>query len=147
MKKEIVVFTNGCFDILHVGHVRFLKFCAAQGDKLIVGLNSDESVTRLKGQFRPINNQEDRKKMLTLINVGVTNVVFFDENTPLRLIKKIRPDILVKGSDWEGNVVGQEFIESYGGKVILYRHSSEHSTSKIIEKVRKEYGKLSKTSL
>tara|TARA_Y100000310_G_scaffold55023_1_gene50443 strand:+ start:22197 stop:22607 length:411 start_codon:yes stop_codon:yes gene_type:complete len=127
------VFTNGCFDVIHVGHIRLLKFAKNLGDELIVGLNSDASVKRLKGDSRPIHNQDLRKEVLEAIRY-VDKVLIFDEDTPQRLIEEVSPQILVKGSDWKGNVVGTEYVESYGGKVVLMPLEEGHSSTNIIKK-------------
>ncbi len=136
-KKEgkKIVFTNGCFDILHAGHVDYLEKAKSLGDVLVVGLNSDESVKRLKGQTRPVNPQEYRKKVLQALK-PVDLVVIFDEDTPERLIKEVKPDILVKGGDYTiDNIVGADFVMSYGGKVTTIDFVYDVSTSKIIEKI------------
>ena len=117
--KNVIVFTNGCFDVIHRGHIEYLEFCKAQGDVVVVGLNSDKSVKMIKGPERPINNQRDRAAILAALEV-VDFITIFDEPDPLNLIKKVKPDILVKGEDWaEKGVVGREFVESCGGKVLL----------------------------
>ena len=131
-----VVFTNGCFDILHVGHVRYLQEARAQGDILVVGLNSDESVRRLKGEERPIQPETDRAEILAGLT-AVDYVVVFTEDTPLNLIKDIRPDILVKGGDWPiEKIVGADFVLSYGGAVRPLRFVNGRSTSLIVEKLK-----------
>jgi rfaE bifunctional protein nucleotidyltransferase chain/domain len=127
------VFTNGCFDVIHVGHIRLLKFASNLGKKLIVGLNSDASVKRLKGEDRPIHSQDIREEVLRAIRY-VDDVFIFDEDTPQRLIEEVSPDILVKGSDWTGNVVGTEYVESYGGKVVLIPLEKGFSSTNIIKK-------------
>ncbi len=133
---KIIVFTNGCFDILHAGHVRYLSGAAKEGDILILGLNSDASIKRIKGNERPINNQYDRAEVLCNLK-SVDYVVIFDEDTPLELIDDIRPDILVKGADYEGKeIVGANLVEKRGGKVKLIPFLQGHSTSKIIKKIR-----------
>jgi D-beta-D-heptose 7-phosphate kinase/D-beta-D-heptose 1-phosphate adenosyltransferase len=125
-----IVFTNGCFDILHVGHIRLLDFAKSLGTKLIVGLNSDKSIKKLKGFSRPINCEQDRKEIL-LSNKNVDNVIIFDEDTPLELIKNIKPDIIVKGGDYkETEVVG------YGlSKIIIFDYLNGYSTTKIIKSI------------
>jgi rfaE bifunctional protein nucleotidyltransferase chain/domain len=127
-----IVFTNGCFDIIHSGHIELFKKITEMG-LLIVGLNSDESIKSLKDKkFRPINNEDDRKEVLDAIKY-VDYVQLFDEPTPLNLIKKIKPDILVKGRDWKkGEIVGEDFVESYGGKVMSIDLKLGKSTSHII---------------
>ncbi|HHG74109.1 MAG TPA: D-glycero-beta-D-manno-heptose 1-phosphate adenylyltransferase [Persephonella sp.] len=138
-KKEgkKVVFTNGCFDIIHAGHVDYLEKAKSLGDVLIVGLNSDESIRRIKGKDRPVNIQEHRKRVLEALK-PVDLVVIFDEDTPERLIKQIKPDVLVKGGDWSvENIVGADFVRSYGGEVVTIDFVYDISTTKIIEKARK----------
>lgn len=131
-----VVFTNGCFDILHSGHVSLLERAAGFGDVLVVGLNSDESVRRLKGAGRPVNTQEDRARVLgALACVGA--VVVFDEDTPLRLIEALRPDVLVKGADYaKSQVVGAGVVEGYGGRVELVPLVEGRSTTGTIGRLR-----------
>ena len=137
-KGRIIVFTNGCFDILHVGHVRYLQEAAQLGDILIIGLNSDASVKRLKGSDRPINNELERAEVLCALGF-VDYVAIFDEDTPLELIQKVEPDILVKGGDYKPEeVVGKEFVEARGGRLVLVPFVEGKSTSSIIEKIRNE---------
>ena len=125
-----IVFTNGCFDILHAGHASILEFARRQGDLLILGINSDASVRRLKGPARPINKQADRAFVAAALQ-PVDAVVFFGEDTPLNLIKSIKPDVLVKGADYSvQNVVGRE----YAGKVVLFKLLKGRSTTNIIKK-------------
>lgn len=127
------VFTNGCFDILHVGHIKLLEFCKQQGDFVVVGLNSDESIKRLKGKDRPINNQEDRLNILKSIKY-VDEVIIFNEDTPYDLIKIIKPDIIVKGGDYNmQDVVGNDLA-----KVHIFDYIDGKSTTKIIEKIGKQ---------
>lgn len=138
-KKEgkKIVFTNGCFDIIHVGHVDYLEKAKALGDVLVVGLNSDESIRRIKGKDRPVNIQEHRKRVLEALK-PVDLVIIFEEDTPERLIKEIKPDVLVKGGDWSiENIVGADFVKSYGGEVKTIDFVYDISTTKIIEKARK----------
>ena len=135
-QKRTIVFTNGCFDVIHRGHIEFLKFCKSQGDIVVVGLNSDSSVKTIKGPDRPINNQHDRGAVLAAMDT-VNYITIFDEPTPSNLIKKIRPDILVKGQDWaEKGVVGQDLVESYGGKVVFAPLVEGKSTTATIEKMK-----------
>lgn len=134
-QKKIVVFTNGCFDIIHRGHIEFLKFCKSQGDIVVIGLNSDSSVKTIKGPDRPINNQHDRGAVLAALDT-VDYITVFDEPTPLNIIKKVKPDVLVKGQDWADKVVGQEFVESYGGKVVLAPLVEGKSSTATIEKMK-----------
>jgi D-beta-D-heptose 7-phosphate kinase/D-beta-D-heptose 1-phosphate adenosyltransferase len=125
-----IIFTNGCFDILHIGHIRLLEYSRTLGSKLIVGLNSDNSVRKLKGKSRPINNEEERKQMLLSIR-WVDDVIIFEENTPLELIKKIKPDIIVKGGDYKPeDVVGNELA-----KVVIFNYIDGFSTTKIIKSI------------
>lgn len=135
-QKESIVFTNGCFDVVHRGHIEFLKFCKQQGDIVVVGLNSDSSARAIKGPQRPINNQYDRAAVLAAMET-VDYVVIFDEPDPLNLIEKVKPDILVKGRDWaKKGVVGREFVESCGGKVVLAPLVEGKSSSATIEKIK-----------
>jgi D-beta-D-heptose 7-phosphate kinase/D-beta-D-heptose 1-phosphate adenosyltransferase len=130
--KEINVFTNGCFDILHAGHVDYLKKAKNLGNRLIVGLNSDASIARIKGPIRPINLEGHRKSILEALDC-VDQVIIFDEDTPLQLIEQIQPDILVKGGDYTTDqIVGADFIRKIGGKVITIDVVHDVSTSKII---------------
>ena len=132
-----IVFTNGCFDILHVGHIRYMQEAAKLGDILVVGLNSDESVKRLKGPERPVNNQDDRAEMLSSLEF-VDYVVVFEEDTPYELIKKIQPDVLVKGGDYNpDNVVGKDIVEARGGELRLLHFVEGKSTTNIINKIKK----------
>lgn len=138
-KGKKIVFTNGCFDILHSGHVTYLRQAKNLGDILIVGLNSDDSIKRLKGQNRPINKEIDRALLLESIEY-VDYLVIFNEDTPYELIKLIKPDILVKGGDYfPEDVVGKEFVESYGGQVKILPYVEGKSSTKIIEKIIKIY--------
>jgi D-beta-D-heptose 7-phosphate kinase/D-beta-D-heptose 1-phosphate adenosyltransferase len=135
-QKQSIVFTNGCFDVVHRGHIEFLKFCKSQGDVVVVGLNSDSSAKAIKGPDRPINNQYDRAAVLAALET-VDYITIFDEPDPLNLIKKLRPDTLVKGQDWaEKGVVGREFVESCGGRVVLAPLVEGKSSSATIEKIK-----------
>ena len=130
-----IVFTNGCFDILHVGHVRLLKEARSLGECLIVGLNKDTSVKGLKGSGRPVSNEKERAEVLSALE-GVNYVVLFSESTPEKLIHTVRPDFLVKGGDWKKkDIVGAAFVESYGGKVIPLKFVDGYSTTKLIGKI------------
>ncbi|MES2856812.1 MAG: D-glycero-beta-D-manno-heptose 1-phosphate adenylyltransferase [Bdellovibrionota bacterium] len=132
-----VVFTNGCFDILHVGHVRYLKEARAQGDILVLGLNTDRSVSVLKGPNRPVQNENARAEILAALEC-VDFVTLFDEDTPEKLIKEIRPDVLVKGGDYKiETIVGADFVMSYGGQVKPLQFVDGSSTTSIIEKLKK----------
>lgn len=129
-----LVFSNGCFDILHRGHVQYLEFARAQGDALIVGLNSDASVRRNKGPGRPINNESDRAAVLSALR-AVDGVVVFDEDEPRAIIEAILPHVLVKGHDWAHYVSGREIVEANGGRVVLADFLQGHSTTNTIEKI------------
>jgi len=134
-KEQVIVFTNGCFDIIHSGHLDLLKEARSYGDKLIVGLNSDKSISKLKGPDRPIIGQSERKKILSALKF-VDEVIIFNEENPLKLIKKLKPSILVKGADYsKEQVVGGEFVESYGGEIKLVKLTKGKSSSKIINKL------------
>lgn len=130
-----LAFTNGCFDILHRGHVTYLEFARAQADALIVGLNSDASVRRIKGVGRPINAQEDRAFVLGGLR-AVDAVVIFDEDEPSALIAEILPDVLVKGKDWAHYVSGREVVEARGGRVVLADFVEGRSTTSTLQKIR-----------
>lgn len=133
-----IVFTNGCFDILHVGHVRYLKQASELGDILVVGLNSDDSVKRLKGSDRPVNSEEDRAEMLSVLGF-IDYVIIFEEDTPYNLIKAIQPDVLVKGGDYRlEDVVGKDIVESRGGNVRILPLVEGKSTTGIINKINKK---------
>ena len=132
--KEKIVFTNGCFDILHPGHIHILDQAKSYGDMLIVGLNSDNSIKRLKGPSRPKVSQNDRLKILSSIKF-VDYVVLFEEETPLKLIEKIKPNFLVKGGDYIlEDIVGREFVENNGGQVKIVKLLEGHSSSLLIDK-------------
>lgn len=134
---EKVVFTNGCFDIMHLGHIDYLEKARNQGTKLIVGLNTDSSVRKLKGSGRPINSEEARARMLAALSF-VDMVVYFSEDTPYNLIKQLKPDILTKGSDYLAeNIIGADIVIENGGKVCTINLVEGFSTSKIIDKIRK----------
>ena len=137
-KDKKIVFTNGCFDILHVGHKRYLQQAATLGDILIVGVNSDSSVKRLKGADRPVNNEQDRAEMLSALGF-IDYVTIFDEDTPYELIKTIQPDVLVKGGDYKPDeVVGKDIVEARGGKLELISFVEGKSTTNIINKINKK---------
>jgi len=134
--KQTIVFTNGCFDVMHTGHIEFLKFCKSQGDIVVVGLNSDASVKQIKGPNRPVNTQYDRASVLAAMET-VDYITIFDEPEPLALIKKVKPDVLVKGQDWaEKGVVGRQFVESCGGTIVLAPLVEGKSTTSVIEKIK-----------
>lgn len=131
---EPIVFTNGCFDILHVGHIRYLQQAKSLGKYLVVGVNSDTSVRRLKGPTRPLQNEKDRAEILAAL-AAVDYVVIFAQDTPEELIQLIRPNFLVKGGDWKpDSIAGGPFVMSYGGQVKSLQFVDEKSTTKIIEK-------------
>jgi D-beta-D-heptose 7-phosphate kinase/D-beta-D-heptose 1-phosphate adenosyltransferase len=130
-----IVFTNGCFDLLHRGHIEYLAKAKSLGDTLIVGLNADDSVRRLKGPARPITPQEDRAAILVALAV-VDYVCIFDEDTPYELIRAVVPDILVKGADWTvDDVVGKDIVEAAGGSVHTIEFLPNRSTTNIIQKI------------
>ena len=131
-----VVFTNGCFDLLHPGHIESLETARGLGDVLIVGLNSDEGVRRLKGPGRPVYPAEERAEILASLEC-VDAVLIFEEQTPQRVIAALLPDVLVKGGDWPGNqIVGREEVEAAGGKVVRVEVVEGYSTSEILRKIR-----------
>jgi rfaE bifunctional protein nucleotidyltransferase chain/domain len=133
-KGKKIVFTNGCFDILHVGHVECLFKARRLGDVLVVGLNSDSSVKKIKGEGRPVNKESDRAKVLSSLYF-VDYITSFNETTPEGLIKKVRPDILVKGGDWKAeDIVGSSFVRSYGGKIKSIPFVKGYSTTALIAK-------------
>ena len=137
--KKSIVFTNGCFDILHAGHIDYLEKAKALGDVLIVGVNSDASVKRIKGEKRPVVKQKYRLRLLEGVQ-SIDHIMLFDDNTPLSLIKKISPNVLVKGADWKDKgVIGEEFVNTYGGRVELIELLPGISTSSIIENILKAY--------
>lgn len=132
---EKIVFTNGCFDILHAGHIAIFNHCAGLGDRIIVALNSDTSVKKLKGETRPINNENDRALVLASLQ-NVDAVIIFEEETPLNLITKILPDVLVKGGDYQlHEIVGAKEVIANGGKVEIMPLVAGKSTSNIIEQI------------
>jgi D-beta-D-heptose 7-phosphate kinase/D-beta-D-heptose 1-phosphate adenosyltransferase len=135
-KQESIVFTNGCFDVLHRGHTEYLKFCKEQGDIVVLGLNSDSSVRGLKGPTRPINNQHDRAAVLAALET-IDYIVVFDDPDPLATIESVKPDVLVKGADWgDKGVIGREFVEAGGGKVVLAPLVDGKSSTATIEKMQ-----------
>jgi len=135
--KERIVFTNGCFDILHRGHIEILAKAKSFGDILIVGLNSDASVARLKGASRPFVGQEDRSYILAALE-AVDYVVIFEEDTPLEAIRELEPDVLVKGAEYEhGKIVGSDIVEARGGRVERVPMRPGYSTTSLLEKIRR----------
>jgi rfaE bifunctional protein nucleotidyltransferase chain/domain len=134
-ENKTIAFTNGCYDILHYGHIQLLLKCSSFADVLIVGVNSDASIKRIKGPDRPINNEEAR--IMTLASLQMVDfAILFDEDTPLELIKNIRPNVLVKGGDWaEDKIVGSDFVKSYNGTVKIVSYIEGFSTSETIKKI------------
>jgi len=140
-KGKRVVFTNGCFDLLHVGHIRYLEKARTLGDVLIVGLNTDRSVQTIKGPHRPILPEEERAEVLSGL-WSVDYVTLFDEPTPLELITSLQPDVLVKGGDWaKETTVGREVVEESGGEVVILPFVEGSSSSNIIETILERYEK------
>lgn len=134
---KTIAFTNGCFDILHFGHISYLEKAKGKDRVLIVGLNSDASVRRIKGPRRPIVPQRERARLLAALTC-VDFVTIFNEDTPLKVIKSLKPDILIKGSDWKGkDVVGSSVVKSYGGRIEFVRYLPKFSSTNIIETVVK----------
>lgn len=134
-KEEKIVFTNGCFDILHRGHAEYLAQAAALGTKLIIGLNTDSSVKRLKGESRPVNNEEARAIILASL-MFTDRIIFFEEDTPLELIRFIQPDILVKGSDYKPeDIVGYDVVKAKGGQIVTIDLTQGYSTTSILNKL------------
>lgn len=134
-----VVFTNGVFDLLHPGHVRYLQAARAEGDALIVGINSDRSVSAIKGPTRPITPEGERAEILTAL-ACVDAVVAFDEDTPAEIIRLVQPDVLVKGADWAADkIIGRDTVEARGGTVVRVPVEAGWSTSAIIERVRRTH--------
>jgi rfaE bifunctional protein nucleotidyltransferase chain/domain len=140
-KGKQIVFTNGCFDLLHVGHIRYLEKAKALGDVLAVGVNSDSSVRKLKGPKRPILPEEERAEILSSLGC-VDYVTLFNEIDPLKLITSLQPDVLVKGGDWaKEQIVGREVVERSGGEVVIIPFVKRASTSNLIETILKRYEK------
>ncbi|MFH2144802.1 MAG: D-glycero-beta-D-manno-heptose 1-phosphate adenylyltransferase [Candidatus Omnitrophota bacterium] len=137
--KKIVVFTNGCFDLLHYGHVKYLEAAKDKGDILIVGINSDKSLKGIKGLKRPIIYQKDRAAIIAALE-SVNYVVIFDTPTPLTLIKQLKPDVLAKGADWKvKDIVGAKIAKQYGGKIIRIKVVGRYSSTKLIKTIVKKY--------
>jgi len=133
-----IVFTNGCFDILHYGHVKYLEDAKAEGDILVVAVNSDDSLKKIKGSGRPIINEADRLRMIAALE-SVDYVLLFCEDTPLKAIEDLKPDMLVKGEDWvEDKIVGSGMIKNSGGRVVRIPLVKDRSTSGIISKIKKK---------
>ncbi len=134
-----VAFTNGCFDVLHYGHIKYLEDAKSKGDYLIVAVNSDSSIKKIKEANRPVIGQLDRLKTVAAL-ASVDFVILFNEDNPLRLIKALRPDILIKGSDWsKERIIGADFVKSYGGKVLTVNLVKGRSTSAIINKIVRDF--------
>ena len=134
--SKAVVFTNGCFDLLHLGHLELLEQARRAGDVLVVGINSDASVARLKGEGRPVIPEGERAETLLALE-AVDRVSVYDEETPLEVIEALRPDVLVKGADWAlDEIVGRDVVESSGGRVLRVELLGERSTSGLIEKIK-----------
>jgi D-glycero-beta-D-manno-heptose 1-phosphate adenylyltransferase len=134
---EKVVFTNGCFDLLHLGHVDYLEKARSLGDRLVIGLNTDDSVSRFKGPERPLQDQQSRARILAALQF-VDAVVFFNEDTPLNLISELLPNVLVKGSDYLAeNIVGADVVKKAGGKVETIDFVPGYSTTRIVEKIKR----------
>ncbi|MFC1594779.1 D-glycero-beta-D-manno-heptose 1-phosphate adenylyltransferase [Candidatus Omnitrophota bacterium] len=139
-KRKKVVFTNGCFDILHLGHVTYLQAARKKGDVLVIGLNSDRSVKKIKGKKRPLLPQSDRIGIISALQC-VDYVVLFNDETPLRLIEALKPDILIKGADWKAQqIVGSEIVRSQGGTVQTIPIVKGRSTTDIIKIILRKYG-------
>jgi rfaE bifunctional protein nucleotidyltransferase chain/domain len=137
MENQRVVFTNGCFDILHLGHVDYLEKSSLNGTKLIVGVNSDRSVKELKGPERPVNSEYARARLIAALGF-VSMVIIFDESTPLELIKTLEPDVLMKGDDYNlATIVGAKEVMEYGGEVMFIPLVPDYSTTGIIQKLKK----------
>jgi len=140
-KGKRIVFTNGCFDILHIGHVRYLEDAKAHGDVLVVGVNSDSSVRELKGPERPILPEEERAEILSGLGC-VDYVTVFEETDPLKLISSLQPNVLAKGGDWtKEQIVGREVVERSGGEVVIIPFVEKASTSNVIGTILKRYEK------
>ena len=140
-----IVFTNGCFDILHSGHIETLRRARDLGDALVVAINSDASIARIKGPDRPIIPEHERAELLDAFEM-VDFVCLFDEDTPLEAILRIHPDVLVKGADWTNNIVGDREVEGWNGKVVVLPLVEGCSTSGIVERVRARYGNNGKAN-
>jgi len=136
-----LVFTNGCFDILHYGHVKYLQDARRKGDYLVVAVNSDSSIKKIKAKNRPVIPQADRLKTVAALE-SVDFVILFNEVNPLRLIKALKPDVLIKGADWsKQKIIGADFVQRYGGKVLTVNLVRGRSTSAIIEKIVRDFSK------
>jgi rfaE bifunctional protein nucleotidyltransferase chain/domain len=137
-KSQKIVFTNGCFDLLHLGHIDYLSKAKDLGDVLIIGVNTDDSVRRLKGDTRPITDENSRATIMASLQF-VSAVVLFDEDTPYNLIKQVQPDVLVKGSDYKPeDIVGYDIVKAKGGEIVTIDYLEGYATSAIEEKIRKK---------
>jgi D-beta-D-heptose 7-phosphate kinase/D-beta-D-heptose 1-phosphate adenosyltransferase len=140
-KRKKIVFTNGCFDLLHVGHIRYLREARASGDCLVIGLNSDQSIRDIKDPARPLIAEEQRAEVLAALEC-VDYIILFDEADPFQLIEEVRPDVLVKGADWAmDKIIGADLVSSYGGEVRRVDLVPSISTSEIINRIISRYGK------
>lgn len=138
-KGKRIVFTNGCFDILHYGHVKYLQEAKKKGDCLVVGINSDASVRKIKGSRRPIVKEKDRLSIIAALE-SVDYVACFNQTTPLKIIKTLKPDLLIKGSDWnKEDIVGKDIVLSYGGRVQTVKLVKDRSTTDIIKKIARAF--------
>lgn len=136
-KRKKIVFTNGCFDILHSGHIKYLEAAKGKGDILVVAINSDKSIKGIKGEGRPIIGDKERAEIVSALEC-VNYVTIFNENTPIETIKALSPDVLIKGGDWrKKDIVGSGYVESYGGKVITGPYIKGYSTTRIIDRIKK----------
>lgn len=137
-KNKKIVFTNGCFDLIHKGHIILLKKAKSEGDLLVVAINSDDSIRKLKGENRPIFPEDERAEILAAFKM-VDFVTIFNEENPHKIISELKPDVLVKGGDWTvETVIGRDIVEASGGRVVIVPQVKGYSTSKIIEKVKKD---------
>ncbi len=138
-RRKKIVFTNGCFDLLHYGHVRYLEDAASKGDVLVVALNSDKSIRRIKGKARPILKEKDRLGIIAAL-ASVDYAILFNQDTPIKIIKAIKPDVLIKGSDWDpGRIIGADFILSYGGRVTTAKLIPGRSTTNLIKTIAQRF--------
>jgi rfaE bifunctional protein nucleotidyltransferase chain/domain len=136
LKDYKIVFTNGCFDLLHKGHIEYLSKAADQGDILVVGMNSDDSVKRIKGDSRPVQDESSRALTLASLKM-ITVVVVFEEDTPYNLINEVKPDVLVKGADYkEEDIVGADIVKDNGGEIVTINLTEGYSTTNIIDKIK-----------
>lgn len=134
-RRKKIVFTNGCFDLLHYGHVKYLEEAKGKGDYLVVAINSDASIRKIKGKRRPIVAEKDRLRIIAALE-SVDYVLLFNAETPLKIIKSLKPDILIKGRDWnKNNIVGSDNVLSYGGKVLTIKLAKGRSTTNLIRKI------------